>query len=96
MISNIIFTCSFNFPEYMDCNVRYQIPNPQTPASPSLLIEAAATDSSAIYLIVCTAGQPIAVINMAMHKTLVSEVLKPTKTGESPIHLQQVQNCAAA
>ena len=39
--------CLFNFPAYMDCNVGYQIPSSQAPASPSLSTEEAETDSSA-------------------------------------------------
>ncbi len=52
MISHMICTwmlCLFNFPAYMDCNVGYQIPSSQAPASPSLSTEEAETDSSAQY-----------------------------------------------
>ena len=39
--------CLFNFPAYIDCNVGYRIPSSQAPASPSLSIEEAGTDSPA-------------------------------------------------
>ena len=53
MISQMICTwmlCLFNFPAYMDCNVGYQIPSSQAPASPSLSTVEAEIDSSAYHI----------------------------------------------
>ena len=50
------FVCLFNFPAYIDCNVGYWIPSSQAPASPSLSIEEAGTDSPASSPSSCSAS----------------------------------------